>query len=79
MDHLKVPKDDATARFRAADKDSSGVLSVQQMSAVLSSMCPGMGHEEVRSTMSYIDANKDGKVSYDEFVTWLASAEGAHL
>ena len=37
--------------------------------------------KEMRTTLiqKYVDANKDGTVTYDEFVTWLASVEGAHI
>ena len=75
----KVSEADARHRFAESDKDGSGTLNIAEISAVVSSMCRGLGHEEVQSMLTYIDANKDGVVSYDEFVTWLASVDGAFI
>jgi len=54
--------------FQHFDKDGNGVLSRKEFKKCLQASQLGFSRKEVNLLMSSIDANDDGKISYDEFI-----------
>jgi len=54
--------------FRKIDTDSSGQLSKQEFVAALTSMELGLTRREINTIMFQIDQDKDGNISYSEFM-----------
>ncbi len=56
-------------KFNALDKDKSGTLEPEELLSV-----PGLVKNPlVRRVINVLDENKDGKISFEEFVTGLAT------
>jgi Ca2+-binding EF-hand superfamily protein len=75
----KVSETEAHSRFNAADKDGSGDLDSDEFIGVASEICPSMGQGELRAMLSFVDANRDGRVNYEEFMMWLTATKGAYI
>jgi len=58
--------------FRSADENGNGTLSKPELSRYIRRVVPVLSSKNVDEIMSHADENTDGKVSYDEFVNWLA-------
>lgn len=58
-----TPAATAEAKFKAADKDNSGILDGAEL-------------EAFRSVLTQVDTNKDGKISRAEF---MAGASAGHI
>eukprot|EP00927_Polykrikos_kofoidii_P071471 TRINITY_DN67732_c0_g1_i1.p1 TRINITY_DN67732_c0_g1~~TRINITY_DN67732_c0_g1_i1.p1 ORF type:complete len:540 (-),score=76.82 TRINITY_DN67732_c0_g1_i1:133-1752(-) len=57
--------------FKEWDKDSSGSIAADELMHVLTGMDGSFGESEVAALLDAADANKDGKVDYKEFVSWI--------
>ncbi len=60
------PKD-LRAAFDAADEDSSGVLSLEDVRSMLKRMDPTLTEEEVQSILKALDLDESGEVKFEEF------------
>eukprot|EP00656_Telonema_subtile_P056734 TRINITY_DN9142_c0_g8_i1.p1 TRINITY_DN9142_c0_g8~~TRINITY_DN9142_c0_g8_i1.p1 ORF type:complete len:1064 (+),score=417.22 TRINITY_DN9142_c0_g8_i1:39-3230(+) len=70
FDDLPAAQLDANilSMFQAADSDNSGELDRSEFMEAMRQLDFGLSRKEIKSLMSFIDKNNDGKVSYDEFV-----------
>ena len=72
LDYLDITLfDDASfvTAFKRCDKDGSGAITVDEFEALLTDVYHGPPPKtEVTRLMTHFDANKDGKVTMDEFV-----------
>merc|ERR1711936_183597 len=59
---------DIRAKFAKLDKDSSGFITKDEMVAVIDSGFTGDKMEEAQKAIDKLDVDKDGKVSYPEFI-----------
>jgi CRP-like cAMP-binding protein len=60
------PKD-LRAAFDAADEDSSGFLSLENVRSMLKRMDPSLTEKEVQSILKALDLDESGQVSFEEF------------
>ena len=60
------PKD-LRAAFDAADEDSSGFLSLENVRSMLKRMDPSITEKEVQSILKALDLDESGQVSFEEF------------
>lgn len=56
--------------FRSFDKDGSGALSPTELAAVAISLGAELSGDELSAILSLLDADRDGKIGYDEFEQW---------
>merc|ERR1712236_126288 len=59
---------DIRAKFSKLDKDSSGFITKDEMVAVIDSGFAGDKMEEAKKAIDKLDVDKDGRVSYPEFI-----------
>lgn len=57
--------------FNLSDKDGSGFLTDLEFSLVLRRVLPTMARKDISRQMRLVDKNHDGKISFQEFLTWL--------
>mgnify|MGYP002803613071 FL=1 len=57
--------------FSAADKDGSGVISKAELSLMMRRLHPEMTNKELDAMHKSMDKNLDGKVSFEEFQSWI--------
>lgn len=73
-----VPSDDDDAeiqeqieqQFRSFDADNNGLISAEELSAVLKSLDSRFDDAAIRCIMTSADLNQDGSIDYAEFVKW---------
>lgn len=58
---------DLRAAFNAADEDSSGFLSLENVRSMLKRMDPSMTETEVQSILKALDLDESGRVSFEAF------------
>mmetsp|Transcript_11228 Transcript_11228/g.21122 ORF Transcript_11228/g.21122 Transcript_11228/m.21122 type:complete len:251 (-) Transcript_11228:26-778(-) len=58
--------------FRRFDKNRDGIISKEELLAVLSRI--SLKEQDMTQMLKHIDANGDGKIQYDEFVHWILGA-----
>ena len=56
------------AAFKKYDSDGNGFLTVDEFQAVMSKTGRQMSRSEVKSMLQSLDSNKDGKISFEEFI-----------
>lgn len=56
------------ATFKKYDSDGNGFLTMDELQHVMSSMGRHMSRNEIKSMITSLDSNKDGKISFDEFI-----------
>ena len=66
-------RDEIRAIFDEYDTDKSGSLEPQEVSECAAKLGAKMTPEELDAAVKALDANKDGKISFDEFVEWFTS------
>mmetsp|Transcript_139678 Transcript_139678/g.260484 ORF Transcript_139678/g.260484 Transcript_139678/m.260484 type:complete len:527 (-) Transcript_139678:10-1590(-) len=70
-------KDTIIQTFRKWDINGDKFISRDELQKVFSSL--GMTDEEVEKVFKSADANKDGKIDYTEFVSWLYSSSAPEV
>lgn len=65
--YKKNSREDIIEAFKKYDLNGSGIISAEEMRAVLSKMYRFVSREEVEDLIQKVDRNKDGQVSIDEF------------
>ncbi|GMI19808.1 hypothetical protein TrCOL_g2265 [Triparma columacea] len=55
--------------FRTMDKDRSGSLTRIELKNILDTFCMEVSHDDFEKLMDYFDADHDGLVSYEEFLS----------
>jgi len=56
--------------FRAVDKDGSGALSPTELAGVAVSLGAELTSDELAAVFAMLDADRDGKIEFDEFNAW---------
>jgi len=57
--------------FRGADVDGNGSISKLELSAVLRTLDSNLSYDAIDAMFTAADANNDGGIEYEEFVSWL--------
>mmetsp|Transcript_80792 Transcript_80792/g.127472 ORF Transcript_80792/g.127472 Transcript_80792/m.127472 type:complete len:177 (-) Transcript_80792:74-604(-) len=70
----KSQPENVKAVFQAWDTDSNGVISEDELRKALQDLDVSLTREQLRSAILLADADADGVVKYEEFVTWIFSA-----
>uniref|UniRef100_A0A7S1WUU7 EF-hand domain-containing protein n=1 Tax=Alexandrium catenella TaxID=2925 RepID=A0A7S1WUU7_ALECA len=60
--------------FRKYDKDGDGTITKQELCVVLRSL-GSFKDAEINAVFSVIDANRDGRVQFNEFVDWVSGTD----
>jgi calmodulin len=61
-------KKELEAAFKRFDSDGNGFLSMDELQSIMSNIGRHMSRNEVKSMIQSLDSNKDGKISFDEFI-----------
>lgn len=61
-------KQELEAAFKSFDTDGNGFLSAEEVQIVMSKKGRHMTRNEVKSMIKSLDTNKDGKISFNEFI-----------
>jgi calmodulin len=59
---------DLEAAFKKYDSDGNGFLTIDELQSAMSSMGRQMTRNEILSMIQSLDLNRDGKISFDEFI-----------
>lgn len=59
------------ATFRTWDADGDGLISKKELGAVMKEVAPGITKDKLRQLWLHLDADKDDKVGYQEFVDFM--------
>eukprot|EP00930_Biecheleria_cincta_P001779 TRINITY_DN102879_c0_g1_i1.p1 TRINITY_DN102879_c0_g1~~TRINITY_DN102879_c0_g1_i1.p1 ORF type:complete len:754 (+),score=103.33 TRINITY_DN102879_c0_g1_i1:38-2263(+) len=63
--------------FRAFDVDQDGVISREELMFLLEAVCKhSMTQDETDIIIQAADANEDGMIQYEEFVSWISEGSG---
>lgn len=65
--------------FRVFDRDGNGYISTEELRYVVTTFGEKLTHEEAEELIAMFDKNKDGKLEYEEFVTWAKSSLAEYL
>lgn len=68
---LLTPQDAIRATFRVWDKNGDGVISAGELRSVLKKSCSTMSDAQISLLVRHMDANLDGSIDYNEFVSFL--------
>jgi len=68
-------EDDIRAAFRVFDKEANGFIPAAELRHVMTSLGEGLTEEEVDEMIRNADADGDGQVKYDEFVTRMMARQ----
>lgn len=61
------PQNEVREAFRRFDPDNEGSIGIQELRYILSNLPVKVSEEEVNAMLEAGDANKDGKISFEEF------------
>ena len=81
VDELKLkrkldPAEAALEKFKAWDSDGDGMISKEELRGVFRSLDPDKFTDEIVDAMlEAADVNKDGSLSYQEFLDWIFEEE----
>jgi hypothetical protein len=56
--------------FRSFDKDESGTIEINELSALSQELNHELSEQELQIAFNDIDVDQDGKISLEEFVNW---------
>mmetsp|Transcript_73088 Transcript_73088/g.174150 ORF Transcript_73088/g.174150 Transcript_73088/m.174150 type:complete len:748 (+) Transcript_73088:139-2382(+) len=65
------PESHVRNKFKQWDKNGDGVISQEELTEVMKSLGGLFSEEEMEALFAFIDKDKNGKVDYNEFVTWV--------
>jgi len=66
-----------TARFKEWDESNAGVIPEEDFKAILSAL--GLEEKLLSAIINDADLNKDGQISYEEFISWVFRPAPAEL
>ena len=69
---IKLSRTRALVALTSARRPRNGILSYKEMKHALKKLCP-LSHKAVRAVFNFFDSDRDGEISYEEFVTVLES------
>ncbi|CAE7728669.1 CML30, partial [Symbiodinium pilosum] len=72
----KPTTDQLRRRFTEFDLNSDGTLDKSEVRRLLRQGRPGISDVDVAAVFKQLDKNGDGRVSFNELVAWVFSAEG---
>ncbi len=58
------------ARFQATDRDGDGHIDVGEFGRMLDGLGLGYSDAQVAAAFESIDANRSGRIDFDEFCSW---------
>ena len=58
--------------FSIFDKDKNGIIDIKEMGVVMRALGQNPSKQELRDIMREFDENKDGVISFDEFLDLMA-------
>ena len=58
--------------FSIFDKDKNGIIDIKEMGVVMRALGQNPTRQELRDIMREFDENKDGVISFDEFLDLMA-------
>ena len=58
--------------FSIFDKDKNGIIDIKEMGVVMRALGQNPTKQELRDIMREFDENKDGVISFDEFLDLMA-------
>ncbi len=64
--------DELREAFDYNDRDSDGMIQLDEFAEMLDELEAGMSESEIRTGFGDIDTNDDGLIDFKEFVTWWA-------
>ena len=56
--------------FDHFDKDGNGIIDAKEFRQLLGTLDSEMSEEEIEMGLLIVDANGNGIIEYDEFITW---------
>ncbi|KAJ1557195.1 hypothetical protein HK405_000593 [Cladochytrium tenue] len=63
--------------FKKFDKDGSGIIDVREFKSLYVDLVKKkLATKSLMATLQDIDLNKDGKVSFNEYVSWVVERAG---
>mmetsp|Transcript_64123 Transcript_64123/g.119225 ORF Transcript_64123/g.119225 Transcript_64123/m.119225 type:complete len:776 (-) Transcript_64123:71-2398(-) len=65
------PESHVRKKFQQWDKNGDGIISQEELVEVMQSLGGQFSEEETKALFNHIDKDKDGKVDYNEFVSWV--------
>lgn len=60
--------------FGHFDKDSNGTIDAAEFATLIETLDAGMEPDQIAIGLSIVDADGNGTVEFDEFITWWAEA-----
>jgi len=61
--------------FNMFDKNRDGSISVHELAQILQNLNQGATTDEINEMIKQVDADGDGEIDFDEFVTMMANAK----
>lgn len=70
------PYAEARELFNHYDGNHSGTIEAAEFSRICEALGMEMDDEQLRIGLSIVDADNDGRIGWDEFLSWWKSARG---
>jgi len=75
---MSTPEQIALKVFEQFDKDKSGTIDASEVKAMLTETYKGLNYtvtdKDVSDTLAFMDTNKDGLISKDEYINMVKKA-----
>ncbi|KAJ2889421.1 calmodulin-like 3, partial [Coemansia aciculifera] len=69
--HTSDEGDEFREAFRVFDKDDDKYITVEELGEAMAKLGERLNPEEINAMFAEADTNKDGRISYDEFVNMM--------